>query len=255
MPVAGLQVGGEANSPLREHHRAFAGIPPQHVAMPNSVNDVLAQLEKLGDAKVRAMHIKNGAPENTIGAKMGDIRKVAAKIKTDHALALDLWKTGITDAQLVAILILKPKQLSADELDGMVRSVAFAWVADWLASNVTKEFPEKESLRVKWMKDKNPWALRAGWSLTAGRVAREPEGLDIPALLDRIEKEMPKASPIEQWTMNNTLAGIGIHHEPYRKRALAIGEKLGVYRDYPVSKGCTSPFAPIWINEMVNGKE
>ena len=34
-------------------------------------------------------------------------------------------------------------------------------------------------------------------------------------------------------------------------RALAIGEKLGIYRDYPVSKGCTSPFAPIWINEMV----
>ena len=30
-----------------------------------------------------------------------------------------------------------------------------------------------------------------------------------------------------------------------------IGEKLGIYRDYPVSKGCTSPFAPIWINEMV----
>ena len=36
------------------------------------------------------------------------------------------------------------------------------------------------------------------------------------------------------------------------KRALAIGESLGIYRDYPVSKGCTSPFAPIWINEMVS---
>jgi hypothetical protein len=35
------------------------------------------------------------------------------------------------------------------------------------------------------------------------------------------------------------------------RRAIAIGEKAGVYRDYPVSKGCTSPFAPIWINEMV----
>ena len=31
----------------------------------------------------------------------------------------------------------------------------------------------------------------------------------------------------------------------------AIGKKLGVFRDYPVSKGCTSPFAPIWIEEMV----
>jgi hypothetical protein len=31
-----------------------------------------------------------------------------------------------------------------------------------------------------------------------------------------------------------------------------VGEKLGIYRDYPVSKGCTSPFAPIWINAMVS---
>jgi hypothetical protein len=46
----------------------------------------------------------------------------------------------------------------------------------------------------------------------------------------------------------------GGHRDPHpslRKRAIAIGEKLGIYRDYPVSKGCTSPFAPSWINEMV----
>jgi 3-methyladenine DNA glycosylase AlkD len=51
--------------------------------------------------------------------------------------------------------------------------------------------------------------------------------------------------------MNGALAEIGIHFPKHRKRALAIGEKLGVFRDYPTSKGCTSPFAPIWINEMV----
>ena len=54
--------------------------------------------------------------------------------------------------------------------------------------------------------------------------------------------------------MNNTLAGIGIHFPAHRERAIAIGEKLGVYRDYPVSKGCTSPFAPTWINAMVSRK-
>jgi 3-methyladenine DNA glycosylase AlkD len=47
------------------------------------------------------------------------------------------------------------------------------------------------------------------------------------------------------------LANIAIHHAKLRKRAIAIGEKLWIYRDYPCSKGCTSPFAPIWINEMV----
>jgi 3-methyladenine DNA glycosylase AlkD len=51
------------------------------------------------------------------------------------------------------------------------------------------------------------------------------------------------------------LAEIGIHFPKLRKRAIAIGEKLGVFRDYPVSKGCTSPFAPIWIGAMVKRKD
>ena len=72
------------------------------------------------------------------------------------------------------------------------------------------------------------------------------------ALLDRIEAEMADAPPEQQWTMNNTLAAIGIHDSEHRERALAIGEELGVFRDYPTSPGCTSPYAPIWINEMVS---
>ncbi len=218
-----------------------------------TVKDALTQLEKLANPKVRARNTKLGAGDNQFGVQMGDIRKVAAKIKTDHALALELWKTGNVDARLLAILILKPKQLSAKEVDAMVRDADYVWLAEWVSNYVVKEHPEKEALREKWMspKEKHPWAARAGWNLTAARIARSPEGLDLDALLDRIEREMPKADPAEQWTMNNCLAGIGIHHPKLRKRALALGEKLGIYRDYPVSKGCISPFAPIWITEMV----
>ena len=86
----------------------------------------------------------------------------------------------------------------------------------------------------------------------AERIAKSTDGLDPSALLERIEKEMAKAAPEVQWTMNNTLANIGIHVPKLRKRAIDIGEKLGIYRDYPVSKGCTSPFAPIWIEFMVS---
>jgi 3-methyladenine DNA glycosylase AlkD len=94
-------------------------------------------------------------------------------------------------------------------------------------------------------------AARAGWSLTAERIGKTADGLDLPALLDRIEREMAGAAPEPQWTMNVAPASIGIHHPAHRPRALAIGEALGVYRDYPTSPGCTSPFAPIWIEEMV----
>jgi 3-methyladenine DNA glycosylase AlkD len=217
-----------------------------------TVKDALKQLKALGNEKVRAQNAKNGAGDNQFGVKHGDIRVLAKKIGPSHELGMSLWETGNVDAQLLAILLLKPKSLSAEEVDGMVKSVAFAWVADWLNSYVVKQHPHKEALREQWMTTKDRWTARAGWSLTSERVQKSPEGLDVPALLDRIESEMGSADPVVQWTMNGTLAGIGIHFAKHRKRAIAIGEKLGVFRDYPTSKGCTSPFAPIWINAMVS---
>jgi 3-methyladenine DNA glycosylase AlkD len=211
----------------------------------------LAKLEALGNEKVRALNRKRGAGDAQYGVRLGDVRKVAKEIKTDHALALELWDTGVLEARMLAILVLEPKRLTRDELDAMVRSPGFVQVADWLDSYVTRQHPEKESLRQAWLADVDPWALRAGWSLTAERVGKSPDGLDLAALLDRIEAELTHAAPEAQWTMNNTLAGIGIHHAEHRERAVAIGERLGVYRDYPTPKGCTSPFAPIWIAEMV----
>ena len=216
-----------------------------------TLKDALARLKSLGNEKTRAHNTKYGAGDNQFGVPLGVIRKVAATIKTDHKLALALWETGNADAQLLAVLIMKPKDLSATELDRLVRSVNFSHVADWLSSYVVKKHPDKESLRLKWMTAKDPWAARAGWALTSERISKKLDGIDLPALLDRIETEMGGAPPETQWTMNFCLAGIGIHNPKLRKRAIAIGEKLGLYRDYPVSKGCTSPFAPIWINEMV----
>jgi 3-methyladenine DNA glycosylase AlkD len=220
--------------------------------MATTLKETLAQLEALGNEKVRALNSRNGAGDNQFGVMLGDIRKLATKIKTNHDLAITLWETGNIDARLLAILLINPKNLSGDELDRMVRSVSFAQVADWLNSYVVRNYPDKETLRQKWMADDDPWAARAGWSLTSERIGKNPEGLDLPALLDRIESEMGDAAPEAQWTMNFCLAGIGIHFPKYRKRAIAIGETLGIYRDYPVSKGCTSPFAPIWIKEIVS---
>lgn len=227
---------------------------PQRPGM--TVDQALVELEALGDPKVRAQNSKSGAwgagaGSNQYGVPLGAIRALAKKIKAGHDLALALWDTGNVDAQFLAALLLQPKQLSARELDRLVRSISFVRVADWLISYVVANFPEKETLREGWMNDKNRWAARAGWQLTASRVAKSPEGLNLAALLDRIEKEMPRAEPEVQWTMNNTLAAIGIHEPKLRKRALAIGEKIGLYRDWPVSKGCTPPFAPVWINFMV----
>jgi 3-methyladenine DNA glycosylase AlkD len=217
--------------------------------------EAMVRLEALGSEQMRTQNSKRGVTGAQFGVKMGDIRKLAKEAKADHALALELWETENLEARLLAVLLMKPKALSAEELDRLVRSNRQLPVSDWLNSYVVKAHPEKEALRQRWMDDGDPMAARAGWSLTAEKVAKSPEGLDLGALLDRIEAEMAGAAPEPQWTMNNTLAAIGINHPEHRARALAIGEKLGIYRDYPTSPGCTSPFAPEWIGEMVRRQE
>lgn len=216
-----------------------------------NLNEVMDYLRSLGTDKVRDLNVQNGAGDTQFGVKLGDIRTLAKKIGTNPELAASLWQTGNADAMLLSTLLMRPKEISADELDRMVCSVTHSQLADWLGSYVVKLHPDKEALRLKWMESSDVMGRRAGWSLTAERVVKNPQGLDLGALLDRIEREMPDAPTQVQWTMNFSLGEIGIHFPEHRERAIAIGERLGVFRDYPTSKGCTSPFVPIWIAEMV----
>ena len=176
-----------------------------------TINEALKQLKALGHEKVRAQNAKAGAGDSQFGVSLGDIRILAKKIKTDHELATSLWDTGNVDAQFLATLLIQPKKLSPKEMDRMVRSISFVRVADWLISYVVRQHPDKEALRQDWMQSDDRWASRAGWDLSAERVGKSPDGLDIPALLARIESELATAVPEVQWTMNNTLAAIGIH--------------------------------------------
>lgn len=217
-----------------------------------NLQDILKRFEELGDEKVRKHNAKRGGADNQYGVQLGQIRKIAKITKTNHDLALELWETGNVEARFLATLIIKPRALSTEEIDAMVRSISFDRVADWFTNYVLKKYKEKEALRQNWMTDDHPMAARTAWGLTYERLQKSPEGLDPSGLLDRIEAEMGDANPLVQWNMNFCLAEIGIRFPEHRQRAIAIGEKLGLYRDYPTVKGCTSPYAPIWIEEMVS---
>jgi len=112
-----------------------------------TLEETLSELEALGSEEMRRQSTKHGASENQFGVRRGDVRKLAKKIKTNHELALALWETGNIDARFLAILLIKPKALSSDEMDGLVRSLTFVEVADWLTSHVLKQHPDKETLR------------------------------------------------------------------------------------------------------------
>lgn len=220
-----------------------------------TLNQVMKQLEALGSERMREQNMRHGSGENQFGLKRGDVRKIAKELKSNHELGLQLWDTENVDARFLAILIMKPKQLSAEELDRMVRAEPFTEVADWFYRYIVKKHPEGGAQLDSWLESGDPMAERAAWHLIADLAERSPDTLDLNALLDRIESEMKDAHPAPQWSMNWALSMIGIHHPKLRKRTIAIGEKLEVLKDYPTSKGCVSPYAPICIEEMVRRQQ
>ncbi|WP_435151704.1 DNA alkylation repair protein [Micromonospora aurantiaca (nom. illeg.)] len=218
------------------------------MAETTTVAEVTAELAALDDPKIRAVNERHGDDH---GVNLGKLRAVAKRLKTQQELARELWATGDSAARLLAMLICRPKAYGRDELDTMLREARTPKVHDWLVNYVVKKSPHAEPLRLAWSADPDPVVASAGWALTTERVARNPDGLDLAGLLDVIEAEMADAPERLQWAMNHCLAQIGIEHAAYRERAIGIGERLGVLKDYPTPPGCTSPYASVWINEMV----
>lgn len=216
------------------------------------VAELMAELAALEDPHIREVNANHGDDH---GVNLGKLRAIAKRLKTQQDLAVALWNTDDSAARLLAILICRPKAFGRDELDTMLRQSRVPKVQDWLITYVVKKSQFAQELRLAWFADADPWVASAGWTLTAERVVKNAEDLDLAALLDLIEAHMKDAPDRLQWAMNTCLGQIGIVHAEYRARAIDIGERLNVLRDYPTPPNCTSPFAPIWITEMVSRQQ
>ncbi|BCW34324.1 DNA alkylation repair protein [Arthrobacter sp. StoSoilA2] len=213
---------------------------------------VMAELAALEDPRSREVNEKHGDDH---GVNLSKLRAIAKRLKIQPELSRELWETDDTAAKLLALLICRPKSYGSEDLDTMLREARTPKVHDWLVNYVVKKNPHAEELRLAWFADKDPLVASAGWALTSERVVKDPAGLDLTGLLDAIEEGMKDAPDRLQWAMNTCLAQIGIEHPEYRARALSIGERLEVLKDYPTPPNCTSPFAPAWINEMVRRQQ
>ncbi|MEU4689203.1 DNA alkylation repair protein [Actinoplanes sp. NPDC023714] len=217
-----------------------------------TLEELREELAALEDPKILDVNRRHGDDH---GVNLGALRAVAKRLKTQPDLARELWASGDSSARLLALLVCRPRQFAKDELDAMLREARTPKVQDWLVNYVVKKSPYAEELRLAWLSDPDPVVASAGWALTTERIAKKPEGLDLNGLLDVIETEMKAAPDRLQWAMNHALAQIGISHAGLRARAIAIGERLEVLKDYPTPPNCTSPYAPIWITEMVGRQQ
>ena len=70
--------------------------------------------------------LRHGAKEPFYGVKVGDLKPIQKRIKKDHALALALYDTGVSDAMYLAALIAEADERQFD--DPRFRRELASWI-------------------------------------------------------------------------------------------------------------------------------
>lgn len=185
--------------------------------------------------------------------KMGDIKKIAQKIKTDHELAQKLWSTKKFHPRLLAVLIMDKKCLDQNYINQLVQDMKSHdtkqsnQISEWLLANQLTKSKKTIQLLESWKESSEPILQRLFWYYQARLRWTGKIHDDTPQLMEYLENNMENADPVVQWGMNLCAGWIGVFDTKYRSRCIALGKKLGLYKGEAVSKGCTPSYLPEFI--------
>ncbi|MEM6804411.1 MAG: DNA alkylation repair protein [Bacteroidota bacterium] len=188
------------------------------------------------------------------GTKLGDLRKIAKEVKRNHDVAMELWGSGSYYARMLALLIMDKKLISQEFIDSLDRDIQQHeleernQLTDWLMAKQLTKSKKTILLMESWREHPSVILRRIYWYYQARlRWSTKTPPNNAADLLVALEKDMAEAEPEVQWAMNFTVCQIGVNEPAYRAQCIALGEKHGLYKDEPVSKGCTPNYIPEWI--------
>jgi 3-methyladenine DNA glycosylase AlkD len=111
--------------------------------------EVMKELKALGTAQNRKIYKRHGAGENLFGVSYANLNKLKKKIKTDTALAKQLWSSGNVDARTLATMIADPKQIKKDLLELWVKDIKYYALVDSFVRNLVSKTNYAKSLMEK----------------------------------------------------------------------------------------------------------
>jgi 3-methyladenine DNA glycosylase AlkD len=144
-----------------------------------SVEDVLGELRGLADAKnVEGMRRFGISAENTLGISVTTLRSIAKRIGRDHALAQELWASGVHEARQLACLIEEPGNVTKRQLASWVRDIDSWDVCDGFAWGLVDATPYAAEMALRWSGAKGEFVKRAGFAVMAGMAVHDKQAPD-----------------------------------------------------------------------------
>jgi len=133
-----------------------------------SVKYVLDKLQsKAQPEQLKGMAKYGMTVEQRLGVSVPDMRKLAKEIGRDHKLALDLWRTGIAEARIVAAMVGDPDKLTEEQMEEWVKGVNSWDVCDQVCMNLFEKNHLAWEKIVDWSEREEEFVKRTAFSLIA----------------------------------------------------------------------------------------
>jgi 3-methyladenine DNA glycosylase AlkD len=129
---------------------------------------ILAELHSLARPdQLEGMARYGMSQEGRLGISIPPLRRIAKQAGKDHRLALDLWKSGIAEARIIASLVDEPERVTVAQMDRWVRALNSWDVCDQVCGNLFDKTPHAWTKARQWAKREEEYVKRAGFALMA----------------------------------------------------------------------------------------
>jgi 3-methyladenine DNA glycosylase AlkD len=175
-----------------------------------SVKDVLDRLQSKAKPEQLAGMAKYGITvEKRLGVSVPDMRNLAKELGRDHKLALDLWRTGIAEARIVAGMVADPAELTEEQMEEWLKGINSWDVCDQVCMNLFEKNQLAWKKIIVWSEREEEFVKRTAFSLIACLAWHDKRASDekfielLPVIIREATDERNFVKKAVNWALRN----------------------------------------------------
>jgi 3-methyladenine DNA glycosylase AlkD len=191
--------------------------------------EVLERLKSLANPEAVAGMARYGiSTQNTLGVSVPALRRMAREIGRDHALAQELWSTGVHEARILASMIDDPRLVTEEQMERWAADFDSWDVCDQCCGNLFDKTGFAYRKAVEWAARDEEFVKRAGFALMAWLAFHDKRAPDeaFLAFLPVIMRESVDGRNYVRKAVNWALRQIGKHNAALNIMAIQTAQEI-----------------------------
>lgn len=191
--------------------------------------EIIAKLESLRNQKnIEGMSRFGINPGNAYGINIPVLRKMAKEIGSNHALAQELWESGIHEARILASMVDEIGKVTGAQMDSWARDFDSWDVCDQTCMNLFSKTRFAHSKAVEWSRSEEEFVKRAGFAMMAciAWTRADADDDDFEKFFIEIKKASDDGRNFVRKSVNWALRQIGKRNVALNGKAIRIAEQI-----------------------------